>query len=377
MTGARFVMLSLSPAEAERLGREGPRRDLIEIASSLGATLVFRDAPPRRRRFTRFAGPHVRQAWKLAGRIQDGDVVIADGEHTGVPLLLFGALRRKRFRLLVVGHLVSKPWKLAALAVATRLGARGILVLHSVEQRRIVGRWLGRRWRTELLPYQVDTTFWSPGETPRTGQMPLILAVGAEHRDYATFFAAVDGLEAEVVVAAGSHWARTAAAATRAPANTRLITEPLPFATLRELYHRANVVAVPLQDVPNQSGITVLLEAMSCGLPVVVTATRGQRECVVGPLITASSGAEGPPLPGRGPAELLGAAAKEAAVNGLYVCPGDTAGLRRAIALLIGDAAMRAELGGNGRESAVANFSIEGFVGRFGRLVAELERCGV
>ncbi len=363
MSGHR-VMVSFSRDEAVRLESAGPLRDLLAVAAACDAEVVYRSGAKVRGWRGRLLGSHVRQAWRLTGDA-GARRILADGEHTGVPLLLFSALRRRRTEhVTMIGHLVSKPWKLAALTLASRLGPPGTLVLHSVEQQRLVRRWLGPRWRTALLPYQVDTSYWSPASAPLNhGSRPLVLGVGAENRDYGTLLGAVDGLEVDVVIAAGSHWARNEAVAARAlPANVRFLTDPLPFAELRELYRRATCVAVPLEDVSNQSGVTVILEAMACGVPVVVTATRGQRECITGPLVTDYWGDEGARHENRGPSQILGDAAEDTGVDGLYVKPGDVAGLRRAIALLSSDPALRNELSRNARASAVANFDVSRFI---------------
>jgi glycosyltransferase involved in cell wall biosynthesis len=363
---ARRVMVSFSREAGDRLLAEGPRRDLLEVARAADAGVVFAAGKRSRGLLGKALGGHVRQALRTAWATRRGDAVLADGEHTGIPFALAVSLTpwNRPARVVVIGHLVSKPWKLAALGLVSRLGTRGTLVLHSVEQQRLARRWLGSRWRTKLAPYQVDTSFWTPGEAPKTGR-PLVVAVGAENRDYGTFLAAVRGLDADVVVAAGSHWARGDARAADLPANVTWLDRPVPFAELREMYRRASVAVVPLADVANQSGVTVILEAMSCGLPVVVTATRGQRECIVGPLLTAASGLEGRNARGRGPSALLGGEALEDGVTGLYVVPGDAEAMRKAIGVLIEDARLATAIGARGRVSAGANFGIERFVETF------------
>jgi glycosyltransferase involved in cell wall biosynthesis len=286
-------------------------------------------------------------------------------------LVACAILRRRPSRVVIVGHLVSPPWKRLLLAVATRLGTPGTLVVHSEVQLSASRRWLGRTWRTRLLPYQADTSYWKPAPLPATGARPLILAVGSEHRDYPTLLRAVDGLDVEVVIAAGSHWARSQSEAGAGDRYVTVYSEPLSFRELRDLYAEAACVVVPLKDMPNQSGVTVVLEAMSCGRPLIVTATRGQRECVTGPLVLADGGLERAPEPGRGPQVALHDAASVTGVTGLYVRPGDVAGLRRAIEVLTGAPAVAEQIGQRARESAVANFSLERFVGG---LAEELER---
>lgn len=370
-----LLAVSATEADAERLRTAGPRRDFLELAAATGGELVCRPEAPRRGGLReKVLGPHVRQAWELARRASRGQRIFADGEHVGLPLLAFLGLRGRRSgHVVMLGHLVSRRWKLPLLWLATRAGPRGTLVLHSVEQQRIARPWLGRRWRTALVPYQADTSFWRPGldgdRDPR-----LIVAVGAENRDYGTLFDAVRGLDVRLVVAAGSHWARSAPEAKHAPPNVEVIAEALPFRELLALYRRAAAVVVPLHDVPNQSGVTTVLEAMACGRTVIVTATRGQREVVRGPLVRALGEPDAEATSDRGPHLLLPhLEPAKLAQSGLYVLPGDARGLRRAIELVLSDPGLAARLGEAGRTTAVRAFTTERYVAALAGLVANVE----
>ena len=367
-----YVMVSLTRESAAQMLADGPRRDLLEVASKLGATVDY--APASRqgggwRR--RLLGAHVRQAWSLAKGVRSGDTILADGEHTGLPLLLFLALRLRRpRRVVVIGHMVSRPWKKAALAVATRLGVSGVLVLHSVEQRRQVTGVLGHRWMAALVPYQVDTRFWTAAEPRSKDARRLVVAAGSEHRDYDTLARAAKGMDAEVVIAAGSHWARERARLADVPPNVRFMDQTLGFSELRELYRSAAVVVVPLHDVPNQSGVTTILEAMSCGVPVVVTATVGQRECIAGPLVGSDGELDVSTQLSHGP-HLLGALQMPPGPTGFYVRPGDAEGLRHAIERLLADADFTGAAAARARKVAEDAFSIEKFTTTFATLLSD------
>jgi len=169
------------------------------------------------------------QAWAVAREARGGDVVFADGEHVGLPLVLFLALLRRRgCRVVMLGHLLTRWWKLVLVGVCTRTGVTGCIVVHSAEQQRRVRRWVSGHWTMELVAYQVDTRFWVGEPFEADGETPLVLAVGSENRDYDTLVAGVDGLPLRMVIAAGSHWARrTAAVAGRE--GIEYIDRPLPF----------------------------------------------------------------------------------------------------------------------------------------------------
>ena len=248
-----ILLVSTTLAEAQRLAVDGPRRDFLELARSAGAEIQHQSARRRNGIAGKLSGPHFGQAWRAAAACHAGDALFADGEHIGLPLQLFLALRRRRpGRLVVLGHLLTRPRKLALLWLATRVGPPGTLVLHSVEQERTVRRFVGWRWRISLAPYQVDTAYWTPGAGLHgTGALPLVLAVGSENRDYATLVRAVEGLPVRVIIAAGSHWARETAQAGSAR-NVEYSGRPLPFAELRERYREAAVVVVPVHDVRSE-----------------------------------------------------------------------------------------------------------------------------
>jgi len=191
--------------------------------------------------------------------------------------------------------------------------------------------------------------------------LAVLLAVGSEHRDYRTLAEAARGLPVDIQIAAGSHWARTLADIDECPPNVEYIDQVLDFEALRERYRSALAVVVPLLDVPNQSGVTTILEAMSVGIPVIVTATQGQRECVVGPLVRADGTLDTAATNDRGPYLFGRIAPGSPDPSGLYVSPGDPASLRSAIQRLLDDADLRAHLGANAERAARDSFTLESF----------------
>ncbi len=356
-----WLCVSATAEEAQRLEGAGPRRDFSHLAQRLGATVVYRDAAQPRGWRGRLFGPHLRQAWSAAARIRTGDRVFADGEHVGIPLLLALALRGRRPTVVMIGHMPGRTWKLPMLWLSTRLGVAGSLLVHSRRQERLVTGWLGRQWRITFVPYQVDTDFWTAPDAP-SGDQPLILAVGSEQRDYGTLVEAARGLPASVFIAAGSHWAREIAETDVAPPpNVRIVTNTLSFRELRERYRDATIVVVPLLDAANQAGVTTILEAMSMQRPVVVTASRGQGDVTVGPLVTSQTAIPDEAATAeRGPTTAGPRGA--GAWTGLYVPPGDSGALHRALRLLLDDAVLRDRVARAGRTSALAHFTFESYI---------------
>ncbi len=357
-----FICVSATEADTARLLCDGPRRDFVELARAVGGELVYqRPASSRRGVWRKLTGPHVRQAWEAARRARPGDTLFADGEHIGLPLLGFlSLLSRRGVCVVMLGHLVSRPWKMLPLAILTRLGPTTTVIVHSVIQARKIRPVLGRRCTLRFVPYQVDTDFWNTDSAPPHGDCPTLLAVGAEHRDYATLIEAVRDMPVRVRIAAGSHWARNRAGIGSTPENVEFLTEPLPFRELRAAYEAATAVVVPLEDVPNQSGVTTILEAMSMGRPVITSATAGQNECVSGPTVDSAGNVDNSSLSLRGP-HLFDAGAP-APMTGCYVPPGNVAAMRAAIIRLLAAPEERREMGAAGRRSACRYFTIERFV---------------
>lgn len=363
-----LICISLTEAGAAKLANDGPRRDIELLATTAGGTLLWRSPETSRiRPWWRFAGPHLRQAWQAVAAAAPGATVFADGEHLGFPVAGLLALRGRRTknRLVVLGHYVDKPWKKALLWAASRMVRQGVLILHSATQAEHVRRLLPAGWEHRLVPYQVDAEYWTARRVgaPR----PLLVAVGSENRDYQTLVEAVRGLDIDVKIAAGSHWAREKAEAHDLPGNVEFFTETLSFARLRELYSEAWVVVAPLYPVSNQSGVTTILEAMSMARPVIVTATPGQREVVVGPLVEATGKPED--AVGRGPA-LFGLAPGPED-TGAYVPPGNAAALRRAIQMMVSDRELAERMGTAGRALVTRHFTVEAFAERFSAILHE------
>ena len=160
-------------------------------------------------------------------------------------------------------------------------------------------------------------TFHQPVSTP------LVLSVGGDRdRDTATLFAALGRVhelapETEIVVQTSS--------TLPPPPGVRTIAR-LSHLELAELYARATVVAIATKSNLHASGMTVSLEAMASGRPVVITDTPGIRDYV-----------EGSPI-GRSPQ------------TGLLVPVGDAQAMAAQVVRLLHDPALAAALGRGGRQ---------------------------
>lgn len=369
-----LLVISAQPASdlrARIIAGEEPRRDYYELQAALNADLLLPD-DARRTRFGRLlarrAGIRVALAWAAFTRRHRYDVIYTDAENIGLPLALLLKLsgtRASRPRHVMLTHYLSSRVK----RVLFRLGAGShvdTLIVHSSAQREVAVQTLGMpASRVLLLPYFADDRFWQPAPAaePATSR-PMICAVGLEFRDYDTLVAAARGLDVDVRIAAGSHWSRHSAFAASPDLPPNVSVRSYTYEPLRELYREARVVVVPLRDVDNQAGITVILEAMAMGKPVIVTATRGQTDVIRDPRGDGRGRVQREWWPGfvdqPEVAALLGHLP-----TGLYVAPGDPDELRRTIQYVLDHPALAEEMGSNGRRVLEELFTLDAFTQRF------------
>ena len=261
-------------------------------------------------------------------RLRGHVAVFSDGEHLGIPLALALAVGPS-IPHVVIGHWLTRSKKRPFFRVLKAHRWMTKIIVHSRTQLEIAVRDLGiPRERLRFVPYCADTQFWRPGEAAAER---LVVSAGLEHRDFATLDTACASIDCDVTVAAASLHTPEAVRTMPGP-STKVKLVSLDHLSLRELYAKAAVVAVPL--VPNdfQAGVTTLLEAMSMGKAVVVSATEGQRDIVVD------------------------------GETGILVPPGDSVALARALERLLDDPSERARLGRNARRAVEASFSLEAYV---------------
>lgn len=151
----------------------------------------------------------------------------------------------------------------------------------------------------EYIPFGIDANFWEQSGAPKSDQRLVVSAGNDRHRDFDTLTRGV----------LSSHPNNRLAIATSKPivGNDRLLVEPLSHSRLRELYQRAPVVAVATKRNDHCSGVTAILEAMSCGRPVVASANPGMDDYI------------------------------QHGVTGLLVPPGDVEALSKAVNSLLDD----------------------------------------
>jgi glycosyltransferase involved in cell wall biosynthesis len=352
---------------------DGPRKDYRVLTEQLGATVLDYESVNQSRfgrLLARFASMPVAQAWQAFRRRNDFDAILTDGEHIGIPLALLLKLARAQMPHVTIGHRVTagkKRFFFRWLKVHSHISK---IALHARAQFEQAQTDLGiPASRLELMPYQVDTDFWHPLAEP---EERLLSSAGLEFRDYPTLMAAVDGVDAQLVIGAASHWSkrRNTAQGVRQPDNVTVSSFDYP--ALRQLYARSAVVVVPLDEIDFQAGVTTILEAMAMAKPVIVTHTLGQTDVVQ----DRRRLTRGEP-PRRRPHSLLGELAEAAGQpleqTGFYVPPLDPVALRRAIVFLLDHPEERARLGQAGRRVVEQFTTVDQYAQRLNQLLLQAQ----
>lgn len=248
---------------------ERPQLDYLELARVLGARLAGHPLPTARRTRALRALPG---DWEhaVAVRHARAEALLCLGEGVGLPLSLVKATPA---RLVMIAHALTTRRR--------RAFARMTGCLHRFDRIIVVSRGQEAYLRDEVglgadrvrfVFDSVDHRFFSPRAAD--GHGGYVLSVGAEGRDYDTLLAAVGRLGVPTVIVPSSLWL-SQVAVDELPANVT-IQRDLSFRALRELYHEASVVAVPVRaGADYAAGINAVLEAMAMRKPIVVTDTPG------------------------------------------------------------------------------------------------------
>ena len=337
-----LVSTSVSPElRSEASAAVRPRPEYLVLESEYGVDLLDWSRVLRRPTRRSPAGS-LRQVGTALLSSRGVAAFLSDGEHVGLPLAQGLALRPRRPGHVVIAHHLTTPSKRRLLRLPGVARAVDFFVVHSQTQVEALVADAGLPpEQVRLLPYGVDTAFWSADPIEED---LLVVSPGREHRDHVTFAAAMDGLDARAFVTDGS--SHSPAARRRVPRDwpANIDRGSVGLSDLRELYARAAVVVVPLVPTDFPAGITVAVEAMAMGKAVVISSTEG----------------------------LRGALADPDAV--VMVPPGDVEAMRLTITSLLADPGRRHRLGERARLVAREHHDVRHFGAALHTLMTEAAR---
>jgi glycosyltransferase involved in cell wall biosynthesis len=247
----------------------------LSVRAPVTSTIVDRALGGPFRRLT--GGLELAEAFLGRGPRRAADVVLAWDERTGIPASLRSTLPRQPPVITGVIWLTEPD---AVAHVGTRwLARRGLGRAHAVfslspAQHEVLEDSFGvPAERLHFIPFGVDTDFWAAPEVMSAPAHQRVLSAGNDrHRDHELLVRAFDRVvdacpTAELVVVTERDLVPS-----RAPV---VHHQALDHVAMRRQYAGSTVVAVAVRPNLHVSGITVILEAMARGLPVVTTRTAG------------------------------------------------------------------------------------------------------
>lgn len=356
-TRPRRVALDLPPGAAERYVLYG-LDELIAAGFAVGHNLE----PGREAGLlTRAVGAVLDRAVRLGGgssgdftsvlgclrELRAADVVFSTVDRTGIPVAFLRRLGIVRTPVVYVA--IGLPERVAGLrprmknlyrSAFRRLDA---ILAYGAGEADAIRAWLGEGGpRVVFVPFGVDTEAFR--SAPAGAAEVDVLSVGADpRRDFGLLLEVAHARpEWSFEVVATFDGAR---ALEPTPGNV-LIRTDVPLATVRERLEAARVVALPVRENSYSGATTVLLQAMACGKPVVVSRTAAIE---------------------RG-YEL------EDGRNCRLVPPGDAQALEEAVASVLADPAAARQLGTRARETVEQHLGWERFTRTIRGLLEEAAR---
>lgn len=132
-----------------------------------------------------------------------------------------------------------------------------------------------------FLPETTDAVFFDPTiQKQHLSRLeflskPYIVTAGLEQRDYESLIEAVKGLPVNLLICAGSPWAKVRfnPANDDFPENIRV--DSFGQLEMREIYRDAEFVVLPIKPTARACGMNVILEAWAMGKAVVASQTEG------------------------------------------------------------------------------------------------------
>lgn len=326
---------SLEQIHTEALEGLRPRHSMVELSQVLdakihdGTNIALTAMDRALGKVTRMNPLWWAIARSVRSEISVGDVIFCTGEDIGAPVaLLCGAKasvamtvhsadslkKRIAFKLLRVNKKSAKFFAVADSQI------KALHDMHGIHTK-----------KTTFLWDQTDTRYFSPG-AGRVSARPLIMSIGLERRDYTNLAKATSGLDVDVKITGFSADTRTSSQAFPTSLQANMTRAFYSWPDLLELYRSADIVVVSLFPNNYAAGVQGLMEAMSCGKPVIVTATEGLK-------------------PYLDQADAM-----------CIVPPQDAISLRRAILDLLNNPHERQRLSDRGKALAAERYSLESYL---------------
>lgn len=229
----------------------------------------------------RAGGLELLEAWSHRRQVssRSTDVVLGYDERTGVPAALLGRRRRIAPVVTGVGWLTTRaeaPPRQRWLAARALPRAAAVWTQCSAMAPILESEWGLRPGSVGFVPVGIDTAFFAV--QPWSDGPPTVVSAGEDRfRDHDLLVDAVRSLQPLVP---GVRLELATGLPTTLDDGLGTLYTGRMGGRMRELYARSSVVAVALRPTPTGSGLTVVLEAMASGRPLVVTDNPGMSDYV-------------------------------------------------------------------------------------------------
>jgi glycosyltransferase involved in cell wall biosynthesis len=227
---------------------------------------------PWARSSTLFAGIDVVRALRVLLFDRRVDAVLCVFESTALVIILLRRVFRFKPPVLLY-EISSRGWRWRDLildVVVPRIDQVLTLTEHS---KQYAERCYRLRRPAIVTGYSIDETFFTPDAPLTTAPQvadDFVLAVGDDSsRDYETLLRSLSGFDLHLVLRTSLNPSIPHEQRDR----VTIIPDRLPYPALRDLYHRARLIVVPLHPTDNPGGITSLFEGMAMAKPVICSMT--------------------------------------------------------------------------------------------------------
>jgi glycosyltransferase involved in cell wall biosynthesis len=330
--------------EAARTG-EMPRHEYMVLEEALHADRIdfshVRASKHRLVRLARRISPQFGLAALGFVRRREFDRFYCSGEDVSIP---FGVLMLAAFdldRVTTVIHNGGTRKRRVLYRLIPKRVWEHIICLSREQYRVLVDDLKFSPNQVHQSPQWLDTEFYNPELAADASATGYVFACGRESRDYETLQAAAEGLDIPFHVVA-SGWSPSAGFATtdamRSASNITVEAGGLSYRELRDRYHNARLVVVPVREVTYAAGVTSICEGMSMGKAIIATSSPGTRDYV------------------------------HEGESGIVVPVGDVTALREAIIRLWNDTEACARFGARNRAFAVDTLRVELYAASVARL---------
>ncbi len=219
----------------------------------------------------------LRLGWRALRRTREReyDVVLAFEGKCGLPLGFLRHLTGQSRPKLAIMFFSVKGVIMHFLPLA-RYGMRGVdhIIVPTHAEIPYYSRLLG--YPEERITFCPLGTYNPYRTAPEAADSPgYIFAGGRSERDYGTLMAAVNGLDAQVVVAARRFNLR----GLPIPPNVQF-HDLMPMGEFAAVLGGARFVVAPIQDVPHAAGLTQIVYAMAAGKAVIAARTPGTADTI-------------------------------------------------------------------------------------------------